>query len=319
MTHVAYGNASGVYCNGMTTVNLINNVLLTQNLVIGWGNNTMTFFPGEGQCVVDHLPGSGPAKRITGTNTCASHPGIQTRANNGKIYNILLAQTIAYGLNLRLSPTMAGMIMETSLLTLAESTGCGQGFPGSNSVGNTWDFRSLPPDVWAKLQADYQTLEPDAWDLFDLANRAVGNDPTVASSLLTSISDAVALMNESFDECMWGTFGGGNNGPTSPFGGGGSDEPANMTESNFIRLNVIPNPFETTTEIRFMTTWDTKVSVEIYNVLGVLVKTPFNGLVNADDWNSVFFTADPSMPSSTYICVIRTDQGTEMRRMILIR
>jgi len=317
MTQGFYGNPSGTYCNGMTTLALLNDVLLTTPLTIGWQNNTMTVSTGEGQCILNLMPGSGPAKRITGVNTCASHPGIQTRANNGKIYNILLAQTLTYGLNLRLSPLLVTLPMGTSWLTTAESTGCGQGLPDSKSVGNTWEYHTISSAVWTKLTTDYGAT-PDAWDLYDLANRAVGNDPSVATSLLTPISDAVAMMNESFDECMWGTFDGGYIGPTSPFGGG-SDEPALVDETHYIGLSISPNPFENTTEIRFMTTWDTKVKVEIYNVLGIVVETPFYGTVNADKWNSVFFTADPSMPASTYICVIRTDQGTEMRRMILIR
>jgi hypothetical protein len=318
MTHNAYGNPGGIYCNGMGTLTLVNSLIGSDPLVVGWGGNTMTFNVGEGQCVIDHLPGSGPAKRITGLNTCSSHPGIQTRTNNGKIYNILLAQNIAYGLNLRLSPNMEGLLMETSTLTSAESTGCGEGFPTTTSVGNTWEYHTLPANVWEKLLADYGPT-PAGEDLFDLANRALGNDPGVPTSLLTPISDAVAMMNESFDECMWGTYNGGFIGPTMPYGGGDDDEPMAVDEINYIQLNIVPNPFHQSTEIRFMLTWDTRASVEIYNLQGILLKTLFDGMINADLWNTVTFDADPSLPQAVYICVIRTDKGTEMKRMILIR
>jgi hypothetical protein len=317
-THSDYGNAAGSYCNGMGTLALINSLIGSEPLVVGWGGNTMTFNVGEGQCVIDHLPGSGPANRITGYNTCASHPGIQTRTSNGKIYNILLAQTLAYGLNLRLSPNMEGLLMETSTLTTAESTGCGEGFPVTTSVGNTWEYRTIPANVWEKLLTDYGPT-PNGEDLFDLANRALGNDPGIPTSLLTPVSNAVAMMNEAFEDCMWGTYNGGYIGPTLPFGGGDDDEPMAADETNFIQLNIVPNPFHQSTEIRFMLTWDTRASVEIYTMQGTLLKTLFDGMINADLWNTLTFDADPSLPQAVYICVIRTDKGTEMKRMILIR
>ena len=61
--------------------------------------------------------------------------------------------------------------------------------------------------------------------------------------------------------------------------------------------------------------------VNVYNVLGQLVATPFEGFVSAGDYASrapVLFRA-AALPAGVYLCRLSTPSGVSMNKMMLIR
>jgi uncharacterized membrane protein len=97
-TQGAYGNAGGTHCNGQTTPAFVTGLLATP-LTVGAGTKTITFNASDASCLISKLPAGGTAAVLGGSYTCATIQPI----NSGKIYNVLLGQTITLGLNMRIN------------------------------------------------------------------------------------------------------------------------------------------------------------------------------------------------------------------------
>jgi hypothetical protein len=102
-----YGNAGG-YFNGYSTYDLLA-MLLSEPLVIGHvsGYRFIASTPG---CIIQRLPGGGPAAMLTGDALNCEANGFPTLPG-GRIKNSLLAQTIALGLNLRLDDNLGDLAL----------------------------------------------------------------------------------------------------------------------------------------------------------------------------------------------------------------
>jgi hypothetical protein len=98
-----------------------------------------------------------------------------------KFRNNLLGQTITLALNLRLDPTLSVFHLQSSLCTVGD--------------GGSITPKTIPASVLAKLGSQ-NTVQ----DLLNLANKALGGDPTL-SSMLSDIGGAAGAINEAFDEC----------------------------------------------------------------------------------------------------------------------
>jgi len=308
LTQGFYGNQGGTFCNGMGTVQLINSLLAQGNLVVGSSGNTMTFFPGEAGCIIDLLPGGGPAKKITGANTCANHPGIQTK--KGRIHNILLAQTITLGLNLRLSSDLGNLEIFSETLETAPSSGCDE--EGDTVTGPLSQY-VIPTSVYNVLSLN-GTIIPNVNDLYALANTGLGGGSVGATSL-TAIADAVSRINEGFDECAFGGF------VIQPLiqsaaVQGESIIPVKVTS---LSLNIYPNPFQSIASIGFIAPVSGNVSVEVYTLTGKRVAVLHEGYAEAGKAYQYSFAGDPGVNNATYICVIRTEKESKYERLILSR
>jgi hypothetical protein len=320
LTQGYWGNSGGNFCNTGTKVNLLNNLLGSAGLTVGYGSNNLYFAPGQGQCIIDLLPGGGSPARISGTNTCANHPGIQIK--NGRINNILLAQTITLALNMRLSTSLDNLILDSPTLVTAFSDGC-LGYPQQtpnpyHPVAGTIASYIFNSSVYTLLKNIYGTTTPSLANLLDLANKALGNfttSPPITSSMLSPINTAVTMINEKFDGCKWGTFQ-GNGSLTSPVIV--QDDPIVQNEGDVtVEMSIIPNPVKTSAEIRFMVTRDTRATIEIYNFMGVKISTLYDYRVNANEVNSFDFTVPGTMASGIYLCTLRTEYGINAKRMIV--
>lgn len=349
LTQGFYGNSCGAFCNFSNHLSFMNSLLGTTGLTVGCGSNTMYFAPGGAQCIIDLLPGGGPSARITGHNTCSSHPGIQLK--NGRIYNILLAQTITLGLNLRLKANLANLTIYSTSLQIATSNGC-MGGPGlthpvscgnitsGGGYGSGWGWNGgygsgggcgggtstccpitiFPDDVLQLLQNIYGGT-PTVGNLFQLANNALGNCGNIPNNMLTSINNAVSIINETFDGCAWGAFlDNSQNRPVMPGNNNADQTPSGQItqeETTAIYLNVMPNPFVNTTTIQFSVSKDSHATLDVYNLQGVKVVTLLDHTVNGGETNSIAFTPPPGIGSGIFICILRTDFGTKMIRIMM--
>lgn len=79
-----------------------------------------------------------------------------------------------------------------------------------------------------------------------------------------------------------------------------------------------PNPFNPTTNIRFdVPSPGSKVSLNVYNMLGEKVQTLVDGYLHAGSYSAVFNGAN--LPSGAYIYRLETEKGSIYRKMALIK
>ena len=78
-----------------------------------------------------------------------------------------------------------------------------------------------------------------------------------------------------------------------------------------------PNPFNPSTTIRFSLPKETKLKINIYNMLGELVETLAEGTYEAG-YHKVTFNAS-SLPSGAYIYRIESSDFVQVRKMVLIK
>ena len=309
LTQGFYGNPGGMYCDSLTTEQLLDSLLAEGNLVVGSNGNTMTFYAGDAQCIMDLLPGGGPAKTISGANDCVSHPGIQIK--QGEIFNILLAQTITLGLNLRLDDNLGSLEISSDTLVTAPSSGCiGEG----DTIAGDWTKYAFPLDVYNELTQN-GTVTATVSDLFDLANDALGGQPV--SSSLGSIAQAVDLFNVAFDECRFGYFQvepQTANAPAGPIVG------EDLSNGNLdVDMAVYPNPFRNSTKIEFTSQADQRISMEVYSLTGVKVAGLFEANVEAGRTYTIHYNGEDNIRQATYILLIRSENGVKYQRIMMIR
>jgi len=286
-TQGAYGNAGGVHCNGMTTPAFITSLLTSSPLVIGSGINKITFTTADVNCLISRLPGGGISSPLNGTATCQNPVGIAIR--NGRFSNVLLAQTITLGLNLRInSGALAVQRITGRYLTTASSTGSGCGSTGTAIPGTNQTF-AIPQSVISYLGAN-NTIG----DLFTLANRALGRAyvPTTGTPTLSEINQAVDAINRGFDGCRM-LVGFSN---LAPSGVRMQDESANSfsdaLEAERIVAKVFPNPTSEFCTIEFaVADYTSAVTVDVYSMNGEKVAELFRGDVNGGEIKRVHFDA----------------------------
>jgi hypothetical protein len=76
---------------------------------------------------------------------------------------------------------------------------------------------------------------------------------------------------------------------------------------------IYPNPFQQTTTIKFSVPVSAHVLVEIYNMQGVVVAKPFEGLLDAGKNHQVLFDAG-NLKSGVYICRLTLDDGVSYQK-----
>jgi type IX secretion system substrate protein len=92
----------------------------------------------------------------------------------------------------------------------------------------------------------------------------------------------------------------------------------NIANNEFVRLNQnIPNPFSEFTVVSFNLPRAGYAKLSVYNTVGQLVATPFDGDTNAGE-HQVTFNAD-MLPPGVYYYQLNTDAGFASRQMLLVR
>jgi hypothetical protein len=99
------------------------------------------------------------------------------------------------------------------------------------------------------------------------------------------------------------------------------EESISLPQTLFLAQNY-PNPFNPTTTISFCLTKPTIVQLEIYNTLGVKVKTYFEENLQAGEHKIVWDGNDDkgrSVPSGVYYYRFTTDKSARTRKMLLLK
>jgi len=81
-------------------------------------------------------------------------------------------------------------------------------------------------------------------------------------------------------------------------------------------MKVAPNPFKETTQINFSFKEDAVVIVQIHDLTGRIVASPFSGYVNANQNYEVQFDRK-GLPGSTYICKLITSDGRSYEKLVI--
>ena len=79
-----------------------------------------------------------------------------------------------------------------------------------------------------------------------------------------------------------------------------------------------PNPFNPSTKISFSFKNTVHASLTVYNILGQSVATLFNEIAAKNKSYSVVFDAK-NLPSGIYLYSLRTANGTEIKKMCLLK
>jgi len=85
-----------------------------------------------------------------------------------------------------------------------------------------------------------------------------------------------------------------------------------------LEVEIIPNPFDKQTQINVRTSFDGNISVEIFNLLGIKIKTIFKGDVSSYAKNSYLYQGSCCGPQQILICVIRSQFGTVIHKLIQV-
>jgi hypothetical protein len=298
-----WGNAGGRDCHQQTTTEILT-ALLATDLNIGCypDSNYLHIGAGDVQCVLDRLPGGGPAASIFGNNTCSSIVGIALHSGNpARFRNVLLAQTITLMLNVRYDANLGPLPITGIYMTTIDADGC--------------DSTAIPtgdPEVYTIPQTiiDYLGSNNTVNDLIALANAALCGTYTGGPGLPTigDINKAVSAFNEGFDECRFLV----NFSNTLREG--------TITEPNYgFSMIAYPNPFNSMTSIDFTTDKAySNVKVEVFSTTGELVATLFNGPVTEGGAYRTNFNG-AKYSSGVYTYKITTDTEAYFDKLILIK
>ena len=126
---------------------------------------------------------------------------------------------------------------------------------------------------------------------------------------LDEITYSLDQVNKTFDECNWG-IAPVEDSPGRPVNDGLGNS-LSSTDVLDIQVNIVPNPFVSSTKINFSTNQDiSNLTVEVFNMMGVKVTSLFNGSVHADHQNTVTFTASGNQNQGIYLLVLKTEKET---------
>ena len=228
LTQGAYGNAGGTFTSPDSCYSGLGRLALIQALLgdpaftacgspnpndqflrVGLlGHKSLTIPLSAAQCIMNRLPGNGTADALPngfGDQTLQNSPSCQVPGpktiplKNGKFANVLLGQTIALGLNLRLDPTLADL----DLTTIGTPGGTGRGAYREFCTTGGGRIRISQAVIDATLNSTYvpdPTHRGKVSGLLDLANRALAGLQT-GSVKVSDINAAVDTINTGFDEC----------------------------------------------------------------------------------------------------------------------
>ena len=213
-----YGNLGGMSCadgKSYTTKQLIEKALKSYPIV-GTDPETHTMTIGSNghsvlisntvadiNAIIAVLPGGGNSYQLSAGNPQISAlAGTKYLTKNGTLNNTLLAQTITLGLNLGIDPTLGGFVLQAGeLATAAPEAGCGTTIPMPRSYSIGEGYGSVVNEytrfVFAAFVGDGMTVQA----LFEAANKALGDGILPKDATMSTLANAVDMVNKAFDGC----------------------------------------------------------------------------------------------------------------------
>ena len=301
-TQGAYGTEGGSMCDGenggFSTLEFITNSLTNWGGTFSVGKPGNSVIVNDAQCVIDKLPGGGPAKELVDgdVNLCNFTP-LQP---GGGVRNILLAQTITLGLNLGIENTQLGsfVLQAGELATQDPVGGCG----GETPETRVCHYNTLAPYNLISVENEYtyRTFSQALIDaipgpntvanLYELANRALADVDNVVGSeggvSLGAIAEALGSVNEVFDECKivvgWNVA---RCPATDPTPGDGRLAATTTAAAPSLVVTAFPNPYEENFSLRVNSPVTGQALVGFYTMDGVKIGEVKKDVVaNKDVW-----------------------------------
>jgi hypothetical protein len=320
LTQGFYGNKYGVACHtGELTLIMIQRLTSAPfgNLVVGAPGRSLTVDAAHSACITKRLPAGGtPAMIPEGDHVFGNDCANEIPVNGGdKFDNVLLGQTIALTLNLRVDDELGDLILEGEWMTTAASD------PGEDDICGTDDDIELPGRITKHIPMAVLTTLDDLYgsrsvnNLLALANRALGGLST-GSATLIQINEAVSSINEGFDGCRFLVGFSDGMGPRHTMIVPRIQEETTTIED--ITIKAYPNPFAEEVTIEFTSSTDGEATVEIFDLAGNKIASIYNGEVKAGMVNTVKFRGE-DLPSGIYLYVITSGDKRVYDRIILTK
>jgi hypothetical protein len=269
-------------------------------LVVGAGSITVTVpaTAAAADLLNKSMPGGSTARELWGSCSVVSSNACWTASSNttssyldtkGKINNVLLSQTIALGLNIRLSGGLGGFALQAGTFATAKAIGgCGSTTPLERTctydlidptkviVVNEYLYKTIPASVITALTN--KGYPHTVAGLYALANDALANVDGIVgfegAASLSHINDAVSRINEGFDECR--VFIGWNVGPcvpTAPTTIFRSENGVDVTLDNAkeLKATAFPNPYTSRFSLNIQTPESGMATIRFYTVNGAML------------------------------------------------
>ncbi len=153
------------------------------------------------------------------------------------------------------------------------------------------------------------------------------NGNILSQTAIGSACDAIAGIPDIASDGSWEMVCGGRDGTVICISGGetASNSPNNtIPDPNDIAelIGNFPNPFNPETSIKFNLKKDSKVSLEVYNIKGQLIKTLIDEELSASSYNVVWDGKNNSgnhVSSGVYLYKLQADTQLSVRKCILLK
>ena len=294
LTQGYYGSTNGNSCDEdslyRNAVSIIKKLLTPSPIVIGSGARTLTITVADSARLNAVMPGGGTPFSFshTGNITLQSSQFSLYKTSRGKINNILLSQTIALALNVRIKPDLAPFVLENGYIHTQRLRTC-QNADLPSLV--TCEEDSMAIRAWLMIPSVVNYLLANSGgtvaDLLALANEVLGRTKVpgqagAGGTVVPSLANIVAqvdIINNAFDQCriFLGFFPTLNLCTSSSLRAAQQEEAQVSVVIKTLEVKVFPNPFGTTLNFNIQTPEKTKVTIELFDLQGKLLTQEYIG------------------------------------------
>ena len=294
LTQGYYGSTNGKSCDEdslyRNAVSIIKKLLTPSPIVIGSGARTLTINVADSARLNAVMPGGGTPFSFshTGNITLQSSQFSLYKTSRGKINNILLSQTIALALNVRIKPDLAPFVLENGYIHTQKLRTC-QNSDLPSLV--TCEEDSMAIRAWLMIPSVVNYLLANSSgtvaDLLALANEVLGRTKVpgqagAGGTVVPSLANIVAqvdIINNAFDQCriFLGFFPTLNLCISSSLRAAQQEEAQASVVIKTLEIKVFPNPFGTTLNFNIQTPEKTKVTIELFDLQGKLLMQEYIG------------------------------------------
>jgi hypothetical protein len=294
LTQGYYGSTNGNSCDEdslyRNAVSIIKKLLTPSPIVIGSGARTLTITVADSARLNAVMPGGGTPFSFshTGNITLQSSQFSLYKTSRGKINNILLSQTIALALNVRIKPDLAPFVLENGYIHTQRLRTC-QNADLPSLV--TCEEDSMAIRAWLMIPSVVNYLLANSGgtvaDLLALANEVLGRTKVpgqagAGGTVVPSLANIVAqvdIINNAFDQCRLslGYFSTLNLCTSSSLRAAQQEEAQVSVVIKTLEVKVFPNPFGTTLNFNIQTPEKTKVTIELFDLQGKLLSQEYIG------------------------------------------
>ena len=294
LTQGYYGSSNGKSCDEdslyRNAVSIIKKLLTPSPIVIGSGARTLTITVADSARLNAVMPGGGTPFSFshTGNITLQSSQFSLYKTSRGKINNILLSQTIALALNVRIKPDLAPFVLENGYIHTQRLRTC-QNADLPSLV--TCEEDSMAIRAWLMIPSVVNYLLANSGgtvaDLLALANEVLGRTKVpgqagAGGTVVPSLANIVAqvdIINNAFDQCriFLGFFPTLNLCTSSSLRAAQQEEAQVSVVIKTLEVKVFPNPFGTTLNFNIQTPEKTKVTIELFDLQGKLLTQEYIG------------------------------------------